>query len=607
MPDRNKIASEVVRLEDDLLAYSQRIAQIKSADSFSNWIIDVLDRDQLLARQLRLPCDSPARKALLTLLSTSSELNHPLTVLLAQRTSAFIATIRDVYRHPLRGHRLDSLSDNLQTLTQLLHRYQTNYEHKKTIRLVAHALRDHRLHLFKTNPNEPDLRVILRAFYEDPNRDELEAKSELLEFTLDQLSKDARKARQIFQPRHIWWGVATIFKEATPAWAHERRQALNLVIRSNLGETDYAPRKDLDFSSIVPELHSPENEEMWVAINAIGTYLSPLASVISRSNVARLSAKISQDIDYFLKRPPVASDLKLLQSRLMLFYEAARYDSFRASLRLAMASTFKLAERRIGRYYFAAEVTQRASAVIRRLSELAAKPKLWTKPTISSLLVSGAAGQGKSELVLQLVDELKEALTLPLHHEFFSVGRDITTTEELNKALDEIVACAHPFQCYAFDEFDKAQFDFYGPFLPLLEFESPQKRIFIFSQSTAPAFEDLKQLAEGRQSKTMRDFLTRMQLGGLDIPHLKYCPEQRLLTTIGMARSREGEFEGIERETAFSLLNRSELLNNRQILTVASSELTVTQSILSLKQKEGVLGRRPEFRPRAQPWVRVQW
>ena len=192
----------------------------------------------------------------------------------------------------VRGAILKPLLSNFEPLIKLVSKYNYNFEHSKTIPLVHNALEGHRLHIFKSSSKESDLRVALRAFYEDKNRDDKSAVIAILNFVFDQLKKEVKQSGYISQPRHAWWAVLTILSEADSSWLNKNKSFINKIIKHLISVIEYSPRVDRDFTSIVPELDSVFNEKTWVTINAIRLYKKNISKYISRNTMQMLKAKI---------------------------------------------------------------------------------------------------------------------------------------------------------------------------------------------------------------------------------------------------------------------------------------------------------------------------
>lgn len=595
------LAFEIVRCEQELLEASTRIRSIKHADTMVGWITEVLETNEILSKQLHLPTDEGVKNALLTILKSDSQLKHPIVTLLAQRIAAFVATAKDVARHPLCSEHLTALEKNCQLLLGLLGQYQLNYEHRKTVKLIKDALKGQRLHIYKSTSQETDLRVALRAFYEDSNRDDKASVLYVLEFILQQLVQEVRKPGHISQPRHAWWAVHTLFKEGSSNWIKANGTKLNKVIQHLLAKIEYVPSRDMDFTSIVPELHSPENEQIWMAINAIGVYIGSNAQFLTEANSRRMAERIEDSIKTILQDNPHLRDLKYLQSRMMLLYESLYYYGLRFAIGLTKRTVLDLSQKTVGKLYYTSAVVDKATAIKAKVEDLIKNTQNWTRATLSSVLLCGAAGQGKSELGIQLIEEIRRISEKGgkrfLTH-VYSIGKDIKNEAELLDCL-ACLKCkedAGLVRCVMFDEFDKADFNFCAPFLPHLE--EPAKvpvTFWLFAQSKKGTSEELKNYAEGLENKSLRDFLTRLLLGSIDMPHIKFSVEQRICTAIGMVKTQHLTLKGIQPNVITGLAQWPNLTNNRDIRRIVSNELSVVGDVITLKsdkQKSAGLGKR---------------
>ena len=205
-------------------------------------------------------------------------------------------------------------------------------------------------------------------------------------------------------------------------------------------------------------------------------------------------------------------------------------------------------------------------------------------------MISGAAGQGKSELATQLVSEFRGAAARSgtrFDEHMLAIGRDIESKQDLDQRLLEIASRKEPsdvVRCFVLDEIDKASFDVFAPLLTVLEDSSGGPvTIWVFAQSKAPSFAELQAHAASLEGKSMRDFLTRMQLGHLDVPHIKYSPEQKLCTIVGMAKGRDASLVRLERDLVVELLRRPDIHNNRDILRAVTEYCEIRDGCLVLK------------------------
>src|SRR5262245_14858546 len=146
------IQKEITIVEFKLLDISKKIFEIKGIDSMNDWIVKVLKTEPDIAEYFHLPIQQKVKSPLLQLLEIPSLLTHPLVNLLSKRIGAFIATIGDLYNHALRGAALDPLLNNFESLIKHVKKYNDNYEHSKTIKLISDALKANRLHIYKSSP-----------------------------------------------------------------------------------------------------------------------------------------------------------------------------------------------------------------------------------------------------------------------------------------------------------------------------------------------------------------------------------------------------------------------------------------------------------------------
>lgn len=588
---KKAIKDEIDLTEATIFRLSQRVRSMSEIDSMSDWIATVLQAETDLAKYLHLPSDKKTRNALLVIIRSNSQLSHPVINLLANRIGAYIATLTDLYNLPMRGKKLDPLLDNFQPLIDLLAKYRSNHEHAKTISSISDALKRQRLHIFKSGPREPDLRVALRAFYEDKNRENRAAVLNILEFIALQLRSEVRQSGYIAQPRHLWWAILTLVAEGRRAWLIARKMELNRVVKHALHQLEYLPKIDADFTSIAPELDSTYNEKTWTTINAIRILKKDIAQYVSAKTAKLLREKIDSNIAAILELTPEHS-LKHLQSKLIFLYEALSYYSFVESLEMANQKTLNLSGKNIGILLYADEVLEQYQAIISSIISFVNDPAKLKKPTLGAMLLSGAAGQGKSELVKQVLAEVG-ALAKSSGREFimelFTIGTEISTAQSLAATLEalEVVNNPNAIRVVVFDEFDKASFDFYTPFLPFLETAAgPNAPVtfWMFAQSSFSNFSLLNSYSQTLPNKAMRDFITRLQLGHIDLPELKASSQQRILTTIGLARSAEPLLKRISKHCLLYFAANDSLLNNRDLMKEFSRNAEVIDNDLLLSR-----------------------
>jgi hypothetical protein len=235
---------------------------------------------------------------------------------------------------------------------------------------------------------------------------------------------------------------------------------------------------------------------------------------------------------------------------------------------------------RVGEMYYALPVVETVRAIAQKAEKYVANPGEWTKPILSSLLISGLPGQGKTELVLQFGAELRSICRRHRREFEFSLnsfGSDIVSEHDLTKCLIGSSVVSNAVRCFAFDEIDKARFDLFAHFLPLLEKSDKGPVVFwIFAQSGHPSYSAFTTYAETLPTKSLRDFLTRMQLGHIDLPSVRLSPEQRISTALGIAKKRNPTLQRVDRNLIFDVAQRTSIKNNRDILQMVATEFLVT-------------------------------
>lgn len=607
------VIEDVLALEERLARTAEFAAGLPPFDTIGALLHALLQDSSQHSTYLGLPTSRAVRDALLTLLDDDGVLRMPLLTLLAQRLGAFIATLRDIRAHPRASTGAQAAAGAFIQIEQLVARFELNYEARKTVRGVADALRDGRLHAYKVTAQEPDIRVVLRAFYEDDRRDDIDSISTLLDYVLHELKQESLQPGRISQPRHAWWGVITLFDEAPKEWLVTNRQHLRRITTALARRSDYKPTRDSDYVSVAPELHSPDNEDCWVAINALRCLTRDRASVFSRSSTKELQSFVRTILARQTGRKNEAMDFKILQSRLILCYEWLSYDQLLAGLRLADELSISISHHKFGKLLYETSVLTASRDVLDVASDLISNPEKCRKFTQSSLILSGIAGTGKSEFVNQWNDALGEkcfALGRRFEALTFAIGRDIKSQDDLGSALEAVLQPrgANSVVSVFFDEFDKAEFDFFTPFLATLEQgPAPSLVFWAFAQSTHATAAQLVQAASSDPTKSRRDFLTRLQLGAVDLPSVRFSPRQRVLTTIGLARSTDSTCRRIHRDLVFDVATRPDITSARDINRLIGTEyvceghsLLARQPTLSVPQH--LLGRR---RARSQ-WLPIK-
>ena len=162
------------------------------------------------------------------------------------------------------------MSQRIAVLEGLLEQYQLNYERRKTVRLVAQALASRRMHLFKVSPQESDLDGSPYAPSMRTRAARIRAMSTRSSGSCSRNSSRSLSALDISVSRGMRGGrCSPVIREANSAWVQAHAADINRAANQLSKRGEYVPGRDVDYTSLVPDLHSPENERPWVAINAL--------------------------------------------------------------------------------------------------------------------------------------------------------------------------------------------------------------------------------------------------------------------------------------------------------------------------------------------------
>jgi hypothetical protein len=272
----------------------------------------------------------------------------------------------------------------------------------------------------------------------------------------------------------------------------------------------------------------------------------------------------------------------------------------------------------MGSLFYSREAMEQARQVLLTAANYIDKPGEWTKKTLTALMVCGLPGQGKSEFVNQLGTEVT---TLASNHGKVvvvnenAVGRDINSSTDLNKVIrmQKEEASRYPEKVYfnVFDEIDKADFNFCNPFLSLLESPVLSERIaptfWVFAQSQFSIFEDYKEYANRLEKKSLRDFLTRLQWGVVELPDLRFCPEQRLMSAIGIALRQFDKAKSISKGWAAYFMTNYKIENNRMLIKDVRGKSLERNGILRLQNELAIHDMSLPFgAKRGDVWIRIR-
>jgi len=587
--ETKKILQEIDTLENKLLIVSKKIEKAREFGSIELWIAHVLERDRELATHFVIPTDARIRRALLTLIKTNSPLTLPIIKLLSTRIASYIAIIDDLRYHPMIGPTLKAILDNFEPLERLIRTHDVHFEPTKSIDVIHQALKDNRLSIYQSYPREPDLRIVLKTLQQDASRDDEESLHYLLEFLFAQLKRNLIQPGLISQQRHGWWALLDLLVESDPEWLDKNREDLSSILLSFLNAPPDTPGT-WDPTSVVPEMNSRYNEKVWVSINMMRVYRTSIDKFIPPLTIAKLKIKIESNLRDLIKDD--YDSIRSNQCKLLVLYEALEYQNYVEVVNICNKDQIDIKGQSIGKYLYNNGIVDDFRPIKSSIGRLIVNRENWTKHMLSSLLISGPAGSGKSELMRQVIDEIKktaEANEKEFHEQFITIGKNINTAEQLQDALTDIQTHAgerNKVRVVAFDEFDKAGFNFPLQFLEVLAAGTKNEdpvTFWIFGQSSYPTFHIYKSFAESQTDKTLRDFLTRIQLGSINIPELKVSPQQKIFTALGYMISKNPALESVSRSCVGYFATNAVVQNNRELITEIENSAHVEENKLSLR------------------------
>ncbi|WP_298199974.1 hypothetical protein [Desulfosporosinus sp.] len=588
--DRQHILNEIDLIEGKLVAVSERIKEARSYDSLEAWLTHIIKDDQEIAKLFLIPTDKQIRKAILILISKSSSVTQPLVTLLATRIASFISTTIDFNSHPMRGLQTEQIINNLNSLVDLTEKYDSYYQSVKSIDLVSQALKRGRLHIYKSFNWEPDLRVVLQTLQMDKNRDNVDAVTTLTNFIFEQLKDNLSKRGAISYPRHAWWAFKDLLSESSNDWIKQNENMINSILKNLIEDTEY----DIPTSALkkyVPELNTSYYERIWVTINAIKIYKSKNREFITSTNMNELKKRIDIELKAIMISYTDGS-IRSILCKLLLLYEIIGYLEYIDTIYMCEQKAINIAHNRIGRNYYCDIIFSQYHKIKEGITNLISSRHKWTRYNLSSMLISGSAGQGKSELIEQILSEIKDISQergMDFHQEKYFIGTEIKSDEDLSKVLSTIKAQAkNPkmVRVVIFDEFDKAEFDFYGPFLPFLEAKTQDDEsitFYIFAQSTYASYKIFENKASSLPKKSQRDFLTRLQLGYIDMPELRSSGQQKIFTVIGHYLRRYPDVEHISKNCIWFYAHKGSFNNIRDLLNHCSHNCEIINNVICLK------------------------
>jgi hypothetical protein len=606
--EKAAILEEIFTVESSLLEVSTKVRNAKESDSIESWIRHLLKHDPELAKHFVIPTEARIKKPLLDLVTIDSPLTKPILNLLATRIASYVAIIDDLRVHPMIGPKVREILDNFEPLVNLVRKHDFHFEQTKSIEMIRQALIDHRLPIYQSFPKEPNIRIVLKTLQLDRSRADRESLQHLLDFLFDQLKNNLRHPGFISQPRHAWWALLDLLRESDAGWLNEKRKDLNKILLSFLRAIEYSP-KESDLASVVPEMNSSYNEGVWVTVNMMHIYRTSIHKLLPSSTIKELAAKI--DLNFRRISETNDDSIRSNQCKLLVLYEALAHLNDVEIMRLRGYKKIDLRERFIGRYLYNDDVIANFRTIKGTIQNLIASRQNWTKHILSSLLISGPPASGKSEFIKQIIAEIRkvtEAHDKEFNYQFFTIGTEINTLKDLKAILKSIQSSKNQtgaVRVIAFDEFDKAKFNFSTPFLKILAAGTKKEEpitFWIFGQSSHANFNILKSYAESLEDKTLRDFLTRFELGKIDLAELKVSPQQKIFTALGYAIDKDPQLESVSRNCISYFATNLKLRTNRQLIADFEMSASLKEKRLSIRDNISFSERTPDVED---AWIKI--
>lgn len=585
----NKIKEKISTEEETLINLLLEVEQTLDVDTITSWFVKVLKSYPNICEKFSLPTNPQLKNALLKILTTESSIKNPISYLLTNRLEQYLASLPDICSHSMSSQSIKDSMEIYYRLNRLIN-FNKSASQNKSISAIANALKNHRLHLYKESNNETDLRVVLRSFYEDKNDGNKNERSLLLDFIMLQLLNESNQPGLISERRHLWWSIYTLFSESDYKWLSINQNDIENLIKYILNLPEYSPSGDALSKSPTPELITVENDKLWETINICRVLITDLSCKITQPTIEHLKVRLNQNVSYIFSND-LYSSIGTTKNKLILLYELAIYQSLESAISIINNCSYSFKLNFIGEFLYNMDTLEKSKLLLQKIENFIIAPERWTKHTLTSIMICGAPGQGKSELANQFSIELKniaDSYKKEVKINFLSVGKEICSNEDLNGILVDIAtnSDSKSIVINIFDEIDKANFNFFTPFLSTLEMKintlQTPLSIWIFAQSSFPRFGSYLKYAHSLENKSLRDFLTRLQLGYIELPELKFSPEQRLLSAVGIAKKSYKKSSYISKGWAYYFMSRYNIEHNRLLIKEVNENTESVDQVLVL-------------------------
>jgi len=283
---------------------------------------------------------------------------------------------------------------------------------------------------------------------------------------------------------------------------------------------------------------------------------------------------------------------KLACTRLWFAYNFATFLSEVEAQMIVGQKDIDWEGHRLGRSFYTDPLITLTREMLTRARDYITNPTKWTTPSLSAAMVCGGPGQGKTELMRQLVTEIA-AITKSANVHFraqeLTIGKEVKSEADLKELFASLES--ELVNTVTLDEVDKAPFNLARAFLATLEDQSPgnpfRRTFWIFGQSAHETFaayqESAQKLFLEREDASLRDFLTRMKWGTLELPPLRFVPMQRVFSALGMMLSAGLSPERITKRWAWRFARDVSIGDNRHLRKCASEASVIDGDRLDLR------------------------
>lgn len=586
----DNILQEIRRYEKTVLDVIDVMTKASNRYNFNEWLSNLsTSRQPDVFSLFGFPTRPQVVNALLSIVRDKSDIAGPITSLLGQRVALHLAPIEQIAAHTMADGQIKDIPKKLHPVKQMIDKARQPI-HRKTWASVVRALNAHDLSPFRESLVETDLWIVLKTLQEYTG--EMKGLNTMQSFVWQHLNEELRRPGHIPEPRHAWWAIATIVRTKGKTWLQKNRGSIEAIYTTLLDRPTYSPREDIVKRSIVPELHDEERENLWRSIN-ICLLLRKTRDLLSEDTLMKLKSNLESTTLSVLKAPTPML-LQPCLTRLLLCYEVADLLDQQTMYELIASSSLDLEKYQFGEAWYSGNVVRTANDMLSMMKHYLKNPQQWSSPTLTSGMLCGLPGQGKSHLLLQFkseIDKLLVATKIKYNIHVFSMNKDTPTDESLFAILDNLEKDTK--QIFLIDEFDKSNFNMAKSLLSVLETVDKHSPLFrscwLFAQSAFPTLKEYKEFAENQNAKmhdaSLRDFLSRLKWGCIELTDVRKSSLQRVLSAIGLSVASFGNIKSVDRAWLSYVASRKDQDSNRDIRTMVMNVSSKSDNILKLRKK----------------------